>query len=1232
MKRNNNRASRLAMNELLYCGSGSGRNTRFHFIAHVDLQRLKTSSPALDALLYWRVANDHSARAFMTLNLAGLLDTLRGSAGYQQMLTELAAGNSPAEYSVVRSARPFLAAALARDWRGPIIYLASAARRAYNVSEQLPIWLNDAARLHRFAEPSTLFYDRAPWDGSVIRNRIATLAALEHVEPGAYPIVVTSVRALMQATLPPDHFRSATLNLRIGDRFQMEALILRWIGMGYEPATIVIEPGTFSRRGGILDIYPLASDYPLRIEFFDDEIDSLRRFDPADQRSIRRADSAQIVPAREVLPRLTPPIATNLQRWLGEVTNDADDLSHISADIESLSQGSAFACLEHYLPVVYPKPASLFDYAPENCLVLLEDSHFLQTTAAEIAETAEDNRGDALSTYQIAGDHPPPYRPWDVLTGELRRLARLDMSHLSGREAPMRFEPGERFGGQLRLMLNQVRRYRGHGDSVIIVTEQVERLENLWYEQDASAVIPKVTSIDEAPPAGGLRFIHGSVAEGWSLDGVAGALRFITDAEIFGWTRPEPRRRREASARRASKTPETAYTDWDDGTFVVHVDYGIGKFAGLRHRTVNTTQREYLLVEYRGSDTIYVPIHQADRLTRYVGAEETPPKLNQLGKPDQWIKARNKAQRNAEEEAKELLELYSRRARASGHAFSPDSGWQHEMEAGFPFIETDDQLRVIREVKSDMQDHKPMDRLICGDVGFGKTEVALRAAFKAVQDGAQVAVLVPTTVLAQQHYENFKARLSAFPVVIEMLSRFRTKAQQAEITERIASGEVDIVIGTHRLLSRDNRFKNLGLMIIDEEQRFGVKHKEHFKRLRSRIDILTLTATPIPRTLYLSLSGVRDISMIQTPPEERLPIITQVGSWDDRVSRLAIMRELDRGGQVFVVHNRVKSIHSIRNRIERIAPEASIAVAHGQMPPRTLEKVMSEFTRGEYDILISTSIIENGIDMPRVNTLIVDRADYFGVAQLYQLRGRVGRSAQQAYAYFFHGKGKLTEEARTRLETLAENSQLGAGFQIAVRDLEMRGSGDILSTRQSGHIASVGLHLYTEMLQQAVQDQRGEGDRTGAPASARERIIIDLPLPAYLPTDWIPEMALRLQLYRRIGNIQTLEEVDAMRRELIDRFGKLPAAVEGLLYQIRVKVMALSVRATHVLLPRQHILIKLPYLATVKRDLLALTLGRDIEVTRTEVRVAAEDETWQPRLIEILAQLEDKVSLVGALR
>ena len=1167
----------------------------------------------------------------MPLLLSGLLNTFRDSATYRDLMEGLVNGQSTSHLNVVRSARPYMLATLAQDWAGPVLYLTAQVRRAYNVSEQLPVWLGEDVPLYRFAEPSALFYDRAPWDTSVIRNRIETLSALMDDETENHPIIVSSARALMQRTMPPHQFRQSTLHLKIGERHNLEGLIRSWVGMGYKPMTMVIEPGTFSRRGGILDIFPLAAEYPIRIEFFDDEIDSLRQFDPASQRSIDRVQEVQIVPAREVLPELTPTVGEQLASWSDSLKDDLADVSSLASDIESLSLGNSFAYLEHYLPYVYPHPVSLLDYAPDNTLILIEDEDEFRATITELSEKAEINRADVQSAYQIAEEHPTPYVDWETLQTEINNRKSITLSNnpieAQNGSGSRLFKPGERYGAQLRLMLNQIRDYRNRGDQTVIITEQVTRLKDLWYEQDSSVFIPTAQDITEPLDQASLVFIKGALAEGWSLQGAGGNLHVITDAEIFGWTRAEPRRRRETSGKRANKTPETAYMDWGEGTHVVHVDYGVGKFMGLRHRTISGTEREYLLIEYQGTDTLFVPIHQADRLSRYVGADEIPPKLNKLGKPDIWIKVRKKAQRNAEEEAKELLGIYSKRAQAQGFGYSPDTAWQHEMEANFPFVETEDQLRVIQEVKADMESTMPMDRLICGDVGFGKTEVALRAAFKAVQDGKQVAVLVPTTVLAQQHYQNFSSRLEPFPMVVEMLSRFRTKAQQEEIAGRLEDGQVDIIIGTHRLLSKDIQIKNLGLIIIDEEQRFGVKHKEHFKKLRATVDILTLTATPIPRTLFLSLSGIRDISMIQTPPEERLPVITQVGAWDEKLVRLAIMRELERGGQVFVIHNRVKTIHVLQSEIERIVPEASVVVAHGQMPPRTLESVMSAFQRAEYDVLISTSIIENGIDMPRVNTLIVDRADWFGMAQLYQLRGRVGRSAQQAYAYFFHSPGTLTEEARARLETLAENTQLGAGFQIAIRDLELRGSGDVLSMRQSGHIESVGLHLYTDMLQQAIKQQKGEPTVDNTPASARERIIIDLPIPAYLPTDWIPEMALRLQIYRRIGNIQHPDEVEAMKQELMDRFGQLPAAVEGLLYQIEIKLLAQAINATHVIMPRGHILVKLPYLASIDRDALALELGDDVEVTRTDIQLLAEEDIWQWRLMDILKQLGEGIQL-----
>ncbi len=925
------------------------------------------------------------------MQLNGLLALLRESAAYRSTLDSLRGPEHQAQLRVIRAARPYVAAALAQDWPGPLIYLTARVDRAYNVSEQLPVWLPERT-IQRFAEPTSMFYDRAPWGENVIRSRLGTLAALLAEDR---PVVVTSARALMQPTLPPESFRQESLHLKPGMHLQIDRLLEQCLRLGYNPASMVIEPGSFSRRGGLVDIFPLAADQPVRVDYFDDEIEQLRRFDPASQRSQETLAEAIIMPAREVLPWQSAALAERLYPWFE--TLPTEDPTSPRADLDSLQMGTAFPYLEHYLPYLYPEPVSLLEYAPENTLLLVEDWAELRDTVAGIEENALSNREERIAARQLAPDYPLAYLTWDTLRDALDERSALHLGLSDEAEDRPLFAPEQRFGGQLRMMLDQLRPMRAEsGSRVIVVTAQAPRLSELWHEQDS--FIPTMTNLTETPPAGTLCFVNGALQEGWRLHTDAGEIHLLTDHEIFGWSRPEPRRRKLTQRARA---PETNFADLHEGDFVVHVDYGIGRFAGMRRRTVEGNEREYLLVDYAGTDQLFVPIHQADRLTRFVGPDERPPQLSHLGKPD-WARTRGKAKRAAEEEARDLLELYARRAQTQRPGFSPDSPWQHELEASFPYVETVDQLRVVQEVKADMENEHPMDRLICGDVGYGKTEVALRAAFKAVMDGKQVAVLVPTTVLAQQHYENFRHRLAPFPVKVEMLSRFRSREEQSRLLPKIASGEIDVIIGTHRLLSDDVTFHQLGLLIIDEEQRFGVTHKEHFKKLRAQVDILTLTATPIPRTLYMGLAGVRDISMIHTPPEERLPVITQVGRFDEQVLRQAVLRELERGGQIFYVHNRVQSIEMARERLERIVPEIRTVVAHGQMHERTLEKVMIDFARGEYDALVCTSIIENGIDIPNANTLIVDRADWFGMSQMYQLRGRVGRSAQQAYAYFFH--------------------------------------------------------------------------------------------------------------------------------------------------------------------------------------------------------------------------------------
>ena len=1159
--------------------------------------------------------------------LSGLLELLRGTGAYRELLHTLRAGARPASQGILRAARGYVLAALSQDWDAPVIYVTGRIDRSYNVSEQLPVWLGETTLIDRFAEPAASFYERAPWGEASIRARIETLSAL--TAPNGRLVIVTSARALMQQTLPTALFREHQFTLRRGQRETIEHLIATWLRLGYEPASLVIQPGTFSRRGGIVDIYPPASDMPVRIDFFDDEIDTIRQFDPATQRSSAQIEQITIVPAREALPAHTPALAARLRTWFEGLIPTAQDPTSPQEDMALLESGTAFPGMEHYLPHLYEGSASLLDYAPDDALIVLEDGQELRAAVAEIAQRAEETRAEKTAARVLAEDHPRPYLTWDDITAGFSQRPLVDFGahQETTADTPGLYRllaPESRYGGQLKTLLGDVRGLRAAGDRVVTVTVQASRLLELWREQDVLAASLS-ESIVEAPQPGSITLMEGALQEGFRLRSDQGDLHLLTDAEIFGWSRPEPRRR---NVSRRSKAPPIATSDLREGDYVVHVDYGVGRFAGLRRRVLEGIEREYLMVEYGGTDALYVPIHQTDRLTRYVGADDSPPQISKLGQAD-WSRIKSKAQKAVEEEAQELLALYAARASAPGVAYSPDSPWQLEMEAAFPFIETEDQLRAVRDVKIDMEKPHPMDRLICGDVGYGKTEVAIRAAFKAVVDGKQVAVLVPTTILAQQHYETFRRRVGTFPVRVEALSRFRTRREQTAILQKLAQGEIDILIGTHRLLQSDVTFKDLGLVVIDEEQRFGVKHKEYLKSLRTQVDVLTLTATPIPRTLYMGLTGVRDISMIQTPPEERLPIITHVGTFDDRLVRQAVLREMERGGQVFVVHNRVQSIDVILDKLKRIVPEARIVVAHGQMDGRHLENVMEAFGNGEYDILLATSIIESGLDIPNANTLIVDRADWFGMAQLYQLRGRVGRSAQQAYAYFFHpADNRLTDDARTRLETLSEYVDLGSGYQIAMRDLELRGAGDILSTRQTGHVAAVGLHLYTQMLAQAVSRLKGEQSGKVARTLSESAIVIDLPVTAYLPPDYIPELELRLNIYRRIGGLERVEEVEIMHAELLDRFGALPMAVEGMLYQIRVKLLAEAASATAILQRNGRVDIRLPYLAQINRELLELRLGKGTRVTRTSVEIPM-DERWQETLLSILDRLAELRRLRG---
>ena len=1174
------------------------------------------------------------------MNISGLLASFEPLEAYRTLREDLESGDVPPPLGLLHAARPALLAALARDVERPMLVVAGSVERAKALAHSLRDWSPAPECILHFPQPLALFYERAPWTDEVIAGRLCVLSALYVRHLPSPPleggkgglVVVASARALMQRTLPVRQFRISIREFHVGQTLDLEQALGRWAGLGYEPVSVVEAPGQFSHRGGILDIFPPADPLPVRIEFFGNQIESLRCFDPATQRSQERVESVTITPAREALPRHGPRIASDVFRprhLAMQLAHDqpADVRAELEAHHQGLAAATPFPGVEFYLPYFYADSATLLDYLPPEVLIVLDDPQELADVWAGLEEDAVDLRVAAEEAGTLLPDCPLPYVTWDEWSERLTDRLILTLGH--GEETPLGrggaasrladcFIPGPRFGGQLKPVLEHIHTAQTRGGRLAVVSQQARRLAELWgAEHDYLAPLDELRQPLQAP----LTFVQGSLSEGWILRGTDlgqtfASVHLLTDAEIFGWRRPEPRR----PTHRRKVAPESYFSDLTPGDFVVHAEYGIGIFRGLVTRAMEGVEREYLLVEYGGSDRLYVPIHQTDRLSRYIGAADRPPRLNRLGTA-RWQDVKARAKRAAEDIARELLELYAARELAAGHAFSPDEPWQAELEAAFPYFETEDQLRAIADVKAGMEKPKPMDRLICGDVGYGKTEVALRAAFKAVLDGKQVAVLVPTTILAQQHYATFRQRLAPFPVEVEMLSRFRSRAEQSKILEKLLTGQVDIVIGTHRLLQKDIAFADLGLLVIDEEQRFGVTHKERLKRMRTEVDVLTMTATPIPRTLYMSLAGVRDISTIETPPEERLPVTTYVGQYEAQLVRRAILRELERGGQVFYVHNRVQTIEAVHQRLERLVPEAFFAVGHGQMREADLERAMLRFVAGEIDVLVCTSIIESGLDIPNANTLIVERADRFGLAQLYQLRGRVGRGAQRAYAYFFHTRlTRLTPEARQRLETIREAAELGAGYTIAMRDLEIRGAGDILGARQSGHVAAVGFDLYTRLLARAVKELRAQREGQPPPPEPLGSIRIDLPIPVRLPEDYVPDARLRLQMYRRLAELGSMAQIDEMEQELADRFGPLPVPARNLMYQLRLKALARDAGVGTITIDNGRLVLRSGGGDYPNRERLRRVLSERAAVSRRDVWLP-QVSGWREELVVVLKKM-----------
>ncbi|MCS7061716.1 MAG: transcription-repair coupling factor [Anaerolineae bacterium] len=1116
-----------------------------------------------------------------------------------------------------RPARAPVVAALHHALKRPIVYVTSSVEMARSAADALRLLVENDTCVLRFAEPNTAFYDTVAPVADITAQRsaaLAHLAAPAHENSGA-ALIVSSPRALMHPTLPAWRFKAGLRVIQQDQTLALEAMLAHWVNIGYEHQSVVEQIGAFSRRGGIIDIWPPALPWPARIELFGNQIDSIRLFDPGTQRSHERIRRLVITPLESA------PIAP------------------LSAP--QLSAPQSTACL--------------IDYLGENGLLIIDDEEALREAWRELEERAQRERELIVDPTQIT---TPGYLSWGDFVSR-RRCSELILGHSAEVQATLSatlpaavFTPTPHFAGQLTPLLEYIQTQRRMGaehsaraPAILVVSRQAKRLAEVWSERYGPiAAVDRLVELPHGSPIfvtaalpAGFCFGLGTPAD--DKHSQAQPFMLITDAELFGHVRPEPW----IAPRKSRLAPERAFSDWQPGDAVVHEDYGIGIYRGLVTLTVNTGtpqapaegEREYVLIEYAEGDRLYVPLHQLDRIARYVGSDDAKPALSKLGAPE-WGQAKHRARAAAAEVAREMLELYARRELAAGRAFSPDTPWQAELEASFPYVETEDQLRAIQEVKADMESSRPMDRLICGDVGYGKTEVALRAAFKAVQDGTQVAVLVPTTVLAQQHWATFTRRLAAYPVVIEVLSRFRSPTEKRAILDKLADGSVDIVIGTHALLSHRVRFKQLGLLIIDEEQRFGVRAKEKLKQLRAGVDVITLTATPIPRTLYLSLSGIRSISRIETPPAERLPIISYIGPFDDLIVQQAIRRELDRDGQVFFVHNRINSIHLIEQKLRRLIPDATLAIAHGQMDEKRLARVMSDFADGKIDILLCTNIVENGLDIPNANTIIVDRADHFGLAELYQLRGRVGRSTTQAYGYFLYDrKARMTPEARERLNTLREIAGLGAGYLIAMRDLELRGAGDILGPKQSGHVSSIGLDLYTRLLSREINVLRALRDGTPPPAPEPHAITIDLPLTVGLPESYVSDPALRVQLYRRVASLDTEEKVQQFEDELRDRFGKLPQPVLNLTYQARLKLHATALGAHSITTEGNRFVIRAGTIEKLDRTEVEQLLGEGAIIGRRQLSFLRSGplEVWKGRLMEVitrLAKLASSQPAVGA--
>ncbi|MGL5313873.1 MAG: transcription-repair coupling factor [Peptostreptococcaceae bacterium] len=1041
--------------------------------------------------------------------------------------------------------RPHIAYSMFKDLNKQMVFVASSDLEAKKVYDDLSFYMKDKVEYLGFSD--IFFYHLDAKDRNEEARKLKVLLKLAK---GEDIILVTSIEAVLKKYIPKEILLENTTTYKIGDVVNLEEMSKKLVSLGYERVSKIEGFGQFSIRGGIIDIFSLEYSNPIRMELFDDEIDSIRTFDVFSQKSIDKIKEFSVTPSREfIYPESTDSAVTRIKKDIGKGTND-----DVFDNIDKIGEKTYFQGVENYIDYIYTyENKSLFTYLKDEALVFYNDISRVKERCDNYLNEFRENyklnleRGLAIKNqgkllYQftdlefISGGRklilnsllPKPVNDFNIKS----------VINFEAREVPT-------FNAKVDVLVEELNRLKYSGYKIVLATNTYDRAKKLHADLLDLGVESTITQDrDIEVKSSQIVIIPGRISSGFEYKSIKYVV--ITDHEMIG-----VHKRTSTSKSKKNKKGKKieSFLELNIGDYVVHENSGVGRYTGIEQITVNAIKKDYMKIVYQGGDNLYVPIDQMDKVQKYIGVEEDKVKLNKLG-TNEWTRAKAKVKKEIEDMTKELIELYARREQIKGYKFSKDTPWQGEFESLFPHQETDDQLKAIEETKKDMESDKVMDRLICGDVGYGKTEVAIRAIFKACMDQKQVAVLVPTTILAQQHYNTFKERFENYPIRVEVLSRFKTPRQQKQIIEDAKKGLVDVLIGTHRIISKDINLPSLGLVVIDEEQRFGVKHKESLKQIKSTVDVLTLSATPIPRTLHMSLSGIRDMSVIEEPPLERHPVITYVTESKESVIQDEIERELARGGQVFFVYNRVERIEEMASMVKRLVPDAKVAVAHGRMTSKDLENIILGFLNKEFNVLVCTTIIETGMDISNANTMIVYDADKMGLAQLYQLRGRVGRSTRQGYAYLMYEKDKvLSEIAEKRLKAIREFTEFGSGFKIAMRDLEIRGAGNILGSQQHGHMAIIGYDLYVKMLNEAIKKVKGE------PIIEELDVEIDLSVNAYIPDNYIDDELIKIEMYKKIASIETKEDMLEVQEELEDRFSDIPRAVETLLKIAYIKTL-----------------------------------------------------------------------------